>query len=225
MWGRVPSSYSPGSLDLFLLDLQSVGPALFANVLETLARDGKPGLLARELFEALDDLIAVNRVELDEACPSAGLFGRNEGCSRSTKGVEHRLASFRTVFDGVGHESDRFHSRVHGEFLLPFSPERVDAGVVPDICTVASRVAEPEGVGVRCRPDLEDKDEFVLGAIERAHAAVCLVPDAEVFQLREHRLTCTEKLAHVAPVHADEGDGAVAGDRRRMTQRLAQERH
>src|SRR5688572_24898568 len=73
MWGRVLSSYSPGSLDLFLLDVQSVGPALFGNVLETLARDGEPGLLARELLEALEDLIAINRVELDEACPAAGL--------------------------------------------------------------------------------------------------------------------------------------------------------
>src|SRR5829696_2818143 len=105
MWGRVPSSYSPGSLDLFLLDLQSVGPALFGNVLETLARDGEPGLLARERLEALDDLIAIDRVELDEACAPASLFGRNEGCSRSTKGVEHDLTSFRTVPNGVGHES------------------------------------------------------------------------------------------------------------------------
>src|SRR5829696_7889108 len=183
MWGRVPSSYSPGSLDLFLLGVQSVGPALFGNVLETLARDGEPCLLARELLEALDDLIAINRVELNEACSPAGLFGRNEGRSRSTKGVEHRLASFRTVPNGVGHESDRLHSRVHGELLVPFSPERVDAGVVPDVCAVASGVAKPEGVGVRCRPDLEDEDEFVLGAVERPHAAVRLIPDAEVLQV------------------------------------------
>src|SRR5687768_11301175 len=104
MWGRLLSSYRPGPLNLFFLGLQSVGPALFGNVLETLARDSQPGLLARELLEALDDLIAIDSVEFDEACSAAGLFGRNEGCSRSAKGIEHRLASFRTVPNGVGHE-------------------------------------------------------------------------------------------------------------------------
>ena len=70
------------------------------------------------------------------------------------------------------------------------------------------------------RADLEHEDELVLGAVERAHAAVGLVPDAEVLELREHRLAGGKQLAHVAPVHADEGDGAVAHDRGGVAKRL-----
>ena len=78
---------------------------------------------------------------------------------------------------------------------------------------------------VRCRSDLEHEDELVLGAVKCAHAAVCLVPDTEVLELREHGVACTEELAHVAPVHANICDGAIAGGRSRIAQRLAQERH
>jgi hypothetical protein len=77
------------------------------------ACDSEPGLLSRELLEALDDLIAINRVELDEIRPPASFLGRNEGCSRSTEGVEHDLTAPSAVPNGVGHESDRLHSRVH----------------------------------------------------------------------------------------------------------------
>ncbi len=56
---------------------------------------------------------------------------------------------------------------------------------------------------------LQDEDQFVLGAVEAAHARRALVPDAEV-ELAE--ACCTgrgQHIAGVAPVHADIGDAAV----------------
>ena len=88
-------------------------------------------------------------------------------------------------------------------------------GIVPDIGAVAAGLAEPEAVGVRGGADLEDEDQLVLRAIEAAHAAIGLVPDAEVLQLGERGLAGIEQFAHVAPVHADEGDRAVLGTRPR----------
>jgi hypothetical protein len=39
----------------------------------------------------------------------------------------------------------------------------------------------------------------------------------------EHHLACTEKLADVAPIHANERDGAIPGACDRVAERLAQE--
>ena len=45
----------------------------------------------------------------------------------------------------------------------------------------------------------------------------------EVLQLGEHRLAGSEQLAHVAPVHADKRDGAVAHDAAHVAEGLGQE--
>ena len=66
--------------------------------------------------------------------------------------------------------------------------------------------------------DLEHEHQFVLAAVEAPHPAVGLVPDAQVLELSEHRLAGPEQFAHVAPVHAHEGDGPVAGQGGRIAQ-------
>ena len=53
-------------------------------------------------------------------------------------------------------------------------------GIAPDVGAVAAVSAELDVVDVRRRAGLEDEDELVLGAVERAHAGVGLGPDAEV---------------------------------------------
>ena len=72
-------------------------------------------------------------------------------------------------------------------------------------------------------PTLNTNTSSCLRAIERPHAAVGLVPDAQVLELGEDRLAGLEQLAHVTPVHADEGDRAVARERCGMPERLLQE--
>ena len=113
---------------------------------------------------------------------------------------------------------------MHGEFVHPSGAEAADAGVVPDIGPIASGLNETEVVGVRFASDLEGEDQLVLGAIEGPHAAIGLVPDAEVLHFRKDVFARVEEFPHVAPVHADEGDGAVFGCRCGLGEGLLEER-
>jgi hypothetical protein len=54
-------------------------------------------LPAREFLEALDDDIAIKRVELHEECPTARLLGRNQGRAATAKEVEDILALARSI--------------------------------------------------------------------------------------------------------------------------------
>ena len=71
--------------------------------------------------------------------------------------------------------------------------------------------------------DLEHEHQLVLAPIERPHAAVGLVPDAQVLELGKDRPPGRQQFAHMAPVHADERDGAVAAGRGGMPKRRLQE--
>ena len=63
----------------------------------------------------------------------------------------------------------------------------------------------PSWTLLRCpsRPLLEDQDELVLAAVERAHPAIVLDPDAEVFQFAIGAVAGGQQLVEMAPVHAD----------------------
>src|SRR6056297_3624770 len=86
------------------------------------------------------------------------------------------------VPDRIGYERRGFDGRMVREVRLAALPERVDARVVPDIRAVATMTAKVDIVDVARRAFLEDADQLVLGAIETAHAAIGLVPDAQVEQ-------------------------------------------
>ena len=90
--------------------------------------------------------------------------------------------------------------------------KRVDAGIVPDVGAVAATAAKLDIVDVRRGADLEHEHQLVLRPIERSHAAVVLVPDAEVLQLRVTPLAAAEQFADMPPVHADEVNGAILAD-------------
>src|SRR5690606_1959819 len=93
------------------------------------------------------------------------------------------------------------------------------ASVIPHVGAMATLLTQAEGVDVRRGADLEDEYQLVLGPVEASHAAVGLVPHAEVLQLREHLLAAGQELAHVAQVHAHEGDRAVTTRLGRVAQR------
>jgi hypothetical protein len=48
--------------------------ALFGNDLKSLSCRGEFGLLAGDLLEALHDLVAIGRIELDEPCTATGVM-------------------------------------------------------------------------------------------------------------------------------------------------------
>src|SRR5262245_42274856 len=68
---------------------------------------------------------------------------------------------------------------------------------------------ELEIVGVCGGSRLPHEYELVLGTVERPHAGVGLVPDAEVLELAIDRAAGTEHLPEVAPVDADLVDRTV----------------
>ena len=63
---------------------------------------------------------------------------------------------------------------------------------------------------MRRTADPVDEDQLVLRAVERPHAGVRLVPDAEVQQRAIDLSAHGGDIVHVPPVHADEVHGAVA---------------
>jgi hypothetical protein len=75
--------------------------------------------------------------------------------------------------------------------------------------SVPPTATELDGVDMRCGPDLEYEDELVLGAIERPHASVVLVPNAEILERRIDVPAGRERLVEMPPVHAYEMDGSV----------------
>ena len=103
--------------------------------------------------------------------------------------------------------------------------ESVNAGIVPNVGSVAAMRSEVNVVDVRRGTVLEDEYEFVLGAIKRAHAGVGLPPHADVFQLIVGSLTGCKYLRTMPPVHKDILEGPVAGVRSQVPERNGQQRN
>src|SRR3977135_898675 len=55
------------------------------------------------------------------------------------------------------------------------------------------------------------------------HAAIALVPDAEILEFGKDGSACLEQFPHMAPIHAHERNGAVARKRGGMPKGLLQE--
>jgi hypothetical protein len=59
-------------------------------------------------------------------------------------------------------------------------------------------------------PFLENKDQFMLGAVETPHSGVGLVAHAGVLQFSKYDLAGCSKLTRVPPVHADKSDWPIS---------------
>ncbi|MEM7523265.1 MAG: hypothetical protein AAF360_05820 [Pseudomonadota bacterium] len=94
--------------------------------------------------------------------------------------------------------------------------ETVGLAIPPNVGSVPTGLAEAEGVQMRRRPDFEDEDQFVLGAVERPHTAIVLHPNEQVLHLRIDAVAGRTHLSDVTPVHADEMDRAVDTDARKL---------
>jgi hypothetical protein len=69
---------------------------------------------------------------------------------------------------------------------------------------------------------LEHKHKLVLAAVERTHPGIIFDPDAQVLRLAIGGPTGGQQLLDVAPVHADEMDGAGNAKRRQVAESLAE---
>src|SRR5437762_3173326 len=161
--------------------LQGV-PATVLDLRERFAGDGECRSFTGEGLPPADGDIDVERIELKRPCLAAALLRRDNRRTRPREGVEYNVSAARAVLDGIDDERYRLHRGVHFELSIPARPPGIDAGVIPDIRSVPSVASKLHGVDVRIGANLVDEDKFVLGAIERSHAPVILVPDAEVLE-------------------------------------------
>jgi len=158
---------------------------------------------------APDRDVDISRIDFDAARSAPRPFSRDHGCSRSHKRVQDNAIAARAVFDRISHQRDRFDGRVHGKFLKPPGARGADPGILPDIRATAAILAEFKVIDVGARTGFPDKDEFVLAAVEAAHAGIGLGPDAQVLQLGIDLVTGRHHFDDVAPVHADVMNGCV----------------
>src|SRR5712675_2249257 len=97
--------------------------------------------------------------------------------------------------DRVCDEQYWLHGGVKSKAVLRIlSTKVIRAWVVPDISSIASETAELDIVLVRLLAILENKNQLMPGAIERAHAAVALRPNAQVHQFAFRDLGCRQHL-------------------------------
>lgn len=72
---------------------------------------------AVQALPALNDDIAITRVELDRPGGPPALLSDDQRRARTTKGIEHDIAALRAIANGVGYHRHRFYRRVHGELI------------------------------------------------------------------------------------------------------------
>ncbi len=155
------------------------------------------------------DHIAIAWIELDRVTPPADLLGGNERGAAAGEDNEHDAAALGSIENRIGDECDRLDRRVQGEVRVAVLAEAVDARVGPDIGPVPPVAIQLDVVDVWRAAGLDHENQLVLGAVERAHAAVGLGPDAEVFELTVNRLAGARDFAGVAPVHTNEVDRSL----------------
>ena len=81
---------------------------------------------------------------------------------------------------------------MHRQVFATPGSEGVDPGMIPNVGAVAPAVPEAKGIGVGGGADLEHKHELMFISKKCPHAAVGLVPDAEILELGKDRLACVE---------------------------------
>ena len=111
----------------------------------------------------------------------------------------------------IDYERDRLDRGVHGKLVEPICTEHVRPGIGPDIAAVTSMLSELDIVNVLAATVLPDKDQFVLAAVERPHAAIGFTPNDKVLELPVDAPAGGQHLIQMAPIRAHEVDCAVRG--------------
>src|SRR6266404_7944227 len=157
------------------------GGALFGNFLKGLAGYQGRGL-SGERLPAPNRNVDIGRVDFQGTGLAASSLRGNQDCAAAAKRVEDEVAPSGAVPDCLGDKANWLDCRVHLQFVHSLRAKRIDPGIVPDVGAAAPVLAKLEIIEVRSRSRLPDEDQFVLGAIETAHTAIGLIPDAEIFK-------------------------------------------
>ena len=98
---------------------------------------GIHGVSACKFLPTPQGLVAIDRIDFDQACLSTGSFARNQRRAASAKAVENEIAAPGAVQNGVGHQRHRLHSWMRGEIRKPLGAERVRPRVGPHVASVS----------------------------------------------------------------------------------------
>lgn len=162
------------------------------------------GFLACHGDPACDRHIDIGRINVDAAKATAGTLGGDERGAGTEKDIEHQIAPFGDVLDGVGDQAQRLDGGMKGKILPPTAGHGVHRRIVPNIGSVAAMLAQLDCIGMGSVADLVDEDQLMLGTVERAHAGIRLVPDAEVQEITIDVTADRGDILHMSPVHTDE---------------------
>ena len=131
--------------------------------------------------------------------------------SAAPERIKNQVATVRTIADGIRHKSDRLDGRMHGQFIRTIRTETVGAGIGPDVASIAAMAAKIDIVDMLTATILPNKNQFMLAPVEGAHAGIGLIPDSEVLELSIDPFAGGQHFVDMAPIGADEMDGAVIG--------------
>ena len=124
------------------------------------------GVTSRKRLPPPHDLVAVDRIEFDQARFSVRPFAGDEGGAASPEAVENKVATMRAVANGVGQERNRLDGRMHGEFLKPIRTKCVRASVGPHVATMAPMFPEFDIVKVLTAAMFPNENQFMLATVE-----------------------------------------------------------
>src|SRR5580704_12953449 len=134
------------------------------------------GVAPGQRLPAVDDRIDIAGVELQPVAAPAGALGGDQRRATAEKGVEHDVATGRAVEDRVsdhGHRLDRRMQRQENA-LLAAAGEGVGPGMVPDIASIAPKLAEQDVVAMPVAAVFEYKHKLVLAPVKASPSRHCL---------------------------------------------------
>jgi len=109
------------------------------------------------------------------------------------------------------------------QHLSTLRAEAVSPGVAPDIGAVAANSSEFDIVQVGGAADPPDQSKFVLGAVERAHPAIALGPNADVEQRIIAIVPGAQSHPQVTPIHESKMHGTWTTERCHLPKHSVQE--
>src|SRR6516164_7725935 len=110
--------------------------------------------------------VDVVRINLERPRLTSRPLGCDQDCPAATKWIEHQTAAARAILYGICNHCDRFDGRMHRQLIQSACVPAANAGIIPNVCSMAAMLSQLEIVEMRCGAGLPDEDELVLGAIE-----------------------------------------------------------
>src|SRR5262245_37234428 len=102
------------------------------------------------------------RVDLQRPRFTASALGCDQNRAAAAERIEQQASPARAILYRIRYQRYRLDICVHRQFFQPSRTHGVDASVVPDICPMASVLAELKIIDVGSGAGLPDKHQLVL---------------------------------------------------------------